>query len=216
MIRKIKNVLWYILIKLKVGGVVQLFLASGLKEDGWFESFNKKESIDKDGNPIPWCTYSFIKFIEPRLKKHFKVFEYGSGNSTLWYAKRVSFIKSVEHNNKWFDNNSLNYPLNAKVVFRHFNKDNAYANEINTDDTEYDIIIVDGEDRNNCVYSSINKLSENGIIIFDNTQLLEYTPSIKFILERGFRRLDFEGALPIVAHNNITTIFYRKNNCLNI
>ena len=69
MIRKIKNVLWYILIKLKVGGAVQLFLASGLKEDGWFESFNKKESIDKDGNPIPWCTYSFIKFIKPRASK---------------------------------------------------------------------------------------------------------------------------------------------------
>ena len=103
MIKKIKQVIWNILIKLKIGGAVQLFLASGLRDDGWFESFNTKRSIDKEGNPIPWCTYPFIKFIEPKLNKDFSVFEYGSGNSTIWYAQRVKEIISVENDEDWFN-----------------------------------------------------------------------------------------------------------------
>ena len=113
MIIKIKQIIWNILIKLKIGGAVQLFLASGLLEDGWFESFNTKRSINKIGNPIPWCTYSFIKFIEPRLKKDFKVFEYGSGNSTLWYAKRVAEITSVENDFGWY--NSVSQPCHLML-----------------------------------------------------------------------------------------------------
>lgn len=216
MIKKIKQVIWNILIKLKIGGVVQLFLSSGLREDGWFESFNTKRSIDKNGNPIPWCTYSFIKFIEPRLKKDFKVFEYGSGNSTLWYAERVAYVKCVEHDQSWFNENKHLYPVNVNVIIRPFNNDKTYANEINADDTKYHIVIIDGVDRNNCSMLSSNNLTENGVIIYDNTQVLDYKPSIEFLMQSGFKRIDFDGLLPIVSHNNTTTIFYRNNNCLGI
>ena len=216
MIKKIKQVIWNILIKLKIGGVIQLFTASGLRDDGWFESFNTKRSIDKDGNPIPWCTYSFIKFIEPRLKKDFKVFEYGSGNSTLWYASRVAYVKCVEHDKNWFDKNKHLYPVNVNAVIRPFNNDKTYANEINADDTKYHIVIIDGVDRNNCVMLCLSKLTENGIIIYDNTQVPDYNPSIEFLQQSGFKRIDFDGLLPIVSHNNTTTIFYRSKNCLGI
>jgi hypothetical protein len=216
MIKVIKKAIWRILIKLRIGGAIQLMLAGGLLDDGWFNSFNTKQSVDKNNKPIPWCTYSFIKFIEPRLKKKFSVFEYGSGNSTLWYAERVGSVKSVEHDQNWFNKNHLHYPTNVKAVFRTFNNDQAYANEINKDGTTYNIIIIDGVDRNNCVRCSINNLTEDGVIIYDNTQVPEYGPSIEFLVQNGFKRLDFEGLLPIVAHNNITSIFYRDRNCLGI
>ena len=216
MIKKIKQVIWNILIKLKIGGVVQLFLSSGLREDGWFESFNTKKSIDKEENPIPWCSYSFIKFIEPRLKKDFKIFEYGSGNSTLWYAEKVAYVKCVEHDQGWFNENNQLYPVNVNSVIRPFKNDETYANEINADDTKYHIVIIDGVDRNNCVIQCLGKLTDEGIIIYDNTQVPDYKPSIEFLLQSGFKRIDFNGLLPIVSHNNTTTIFYRNNNCLGI
>lgn len=80
MIRRIKNIVWKLLVKLNLGGAIQLMLTGGLLEDGWFKSFNTKQSVDINNSHIPWCTYSFIKFIEPRLKKDFTVFEFGSGN----------------------------------------------------------------------------------------------------------------------------------------
>lgn len=216
MIKKIKWLIWYILIKLNLGGSVQLILASGLRDDGWFESFNTKSSINKNGDPIPWYTYSFIKFLEPRLKKDFKVFEYGSGNSTFWYAERVGYLKCVEHDKKWYERNRSLYPANVNAILKSFSLDGSYANEINADDIKYNIIIIDGVDRNNCVRLSINKLTDDGVVIYDNTQVQEYKASIEFLLQQEFKKIDFEGLLPIVSYNNTTTIFYRINNCLDI
>lgn len=216
MIKKIKWLIWYILIKLNLGGSVQLILASGLRDDGWFESFNTKSSINKNGDPISWYTYSFITFLEPRLKKDFKVFEYGSGNSTFWYAERVGYLKCVEHDKKWYERNRSLYPANVNAILKSFSLDGSYANEINADDIKYNIIIIDGVDRNNCVRLSINKLTDDGVVIYDNTQVQEYKASIEFLLQQEFKKLDFEGLLPIVSYNNTTTIFYRINNCLDI
>jgi hypothetical protein len=214
MIKKIKQVIWNILIKLKIGGVIQLFLASGLREDGWFESFNTKRSIDKDGNPIPWCTYSFIKFLEPRLKKDFKVFEYGSGNSTLWYAEKVGEIMAVENDLDWFKNVSSLMPNNAKVIYCELKYDGEYCRQVTKQNKKYNIIIIDGRDRVNCVKHSINFLSENGVIILDNSNLIEYAEAINYLSNLMFRRLDFIGLSPVTAHTNYTSVFYRDNNCL--
>ncbi len=113
MIRKFKDFVWLLLRKINLGGVVQLMLKSILLEDGWFKSFNTKESIDKDGNPIPWNTYPFIKFIEPRLTKYFIVFEFGSGNSTIWYSQRVKSITAVENDPNWYEITKNRLPKNA-------------------------------------------------------------------------------------------------------
>lgn len=72
-----------------------------LKETGWLESRQKMRSFDKNNNPIPWYTYPFLDFIDPRLGKKMKIFEYGCGNSTLWWAKSAEEVISCEHNKIW-------------------------------------------------------------------------------------------------------------------
>lgn len=216
MIRKLKNIIWKILIKLKIGGIIQLLLASGLKDDGWFESFNTKKSIDKNGNPIPWCTYSFIKFIEPRLKKDFTVFEYGSGNSTIWYAKRVKQIISVENDEDWFKVVSKLLPANAKLIYIKSDIDGEYCRSIINQNNKFNIIIIDGRDRINSIKFSVNQLTDDGIIVFDNSQIEKYKEGLDLLYSMNFKKIDFIGSLPIVSHDNQTSIFYRDNNCLNI
>lgn len=216
MIRKLKNIIWKILIKLKIGGIIQLLLASGLKDDGWFESFNTKKSIDKNGNPIPWCTYSFIKFIEPRLKKDFTVFEYGSGNSTIWYANRVKQIISVENDEDWFKVVSKLLPANAKLIYIKSDIDGEYCRSIINQNNKFNIIIIDGRDRINSIKFSVNQLTDDGIIVFDNSQIEKYKEGLDLLYSMNFKKIDFIGSLPIVSHDNQTSIFYRDNNCLNI
>lgn len=216
MIKKIKQVIWNILIKIKVGGAVQLFLASGLREDGWFESFNSKKSIDKNGDPIPWCTYPFIKFIGPRLKKDFKIFEYGSGNSTLWYAKKVGEIIAVENDLDWFNKVSSSLPTNAKVIYCELKYDGEYCRKVTTQNKKYSIIIIDGRDRVNCIKHSINFLSDDGVIVFDNSNLSQYMDGNNFLISNSFKKIDFWGLSPVTGHNNCTAIFYKAINCLDI
>jgi hypothetical protein len=214
--KKIKKFIWAVLNHLKMGGSIQLLLNGALIEDGWFKSFHSKKSIDRNDQPIPWCTYPFIKFIEPRIKGEFDVFEFGCGNSTLWYAKRVRSIKSVEHNEHWFSRMKNTLPANAILVHRELSEKGTYSEEVLSENKNYHIIIIDGEDRNNCLVHSLTKLTPDGIIVYDNTDRPDYQLSYELLAKSGFRRLDFIGLAPIVNVNSSTSIFYRSQNCLGI
>jgi hypothetical protein len=216
LIRKIKNIIWKILNKINIGGPIQLMLNGALVEDGWYKSFNTKQSVDKFGKPIPWCTYPFIKFIEPRLKKDFHVFEFGGGNSTIWYAERVKNIKAVEHDKSWVEYIKKKMPSNAEIIYKQMTADGDYSKEVMKDGNKYNIIIIDGRDRNNCAKNSINGLTNDGIIVFDNSNLSIYKEAINLFFKEGFKRIDFIGMSPVTNHNNYTSIFYKDKNCLGI
>ena len=76
-----------------------------------------KQAVDAKGEALPWVTYSFIDFIKDRLNKQQRVFEYGSGSSTLFYAKRVAKVVSVEHDENWFNKIVSSKPENADMIF---------------------------------------------------------------------------------------------------
>jgi hypothetical protein len=89
---------------------------------GWFTAFDNRQPVDQDGNPLPWVTYSFIDFIKTRLGKDFKIFEYGSGNSTLFYAQRVARVVSVEHDEEWYKKIVKEKAANAEMIFHQARK----------------------------------------------------------------------------------------------
>jgi len=51
---------------------------------------------------VPWTTQASIKTFEKILTKEMIGFEYGSGNSTLFFARHLKHLVSVEHNEAWF------------------------------------------------------------------------------------------------------------------
>lgn len=212
-----KKLIWKLLNILGCGWFVQLGLKSGLKENGWIKSFGSKRSQDAEGNPVPWLTYSFMHFITPRLKKEFRIAEFGSGFSSVWWAQRVTSVYSVEHNQEWatlVQNEMKNRSCeNATVVYR---TQDVYAKGLEGNAHKFDLILVDGIERNSCLQESINFLTPGGVIVLDNSELKDYTEG-KALLERaGFKRIDFFGSAPIVAHFTTTTLFYRDGNCLGV
>lgn len=213
----IKKPVWYLLRRLRIADILQLKYTSGLSEDGWFRSFATLESVDAHGNPLPWCTYPFIKFIAPRLNKKMDVFEFGSGNSTRWYAERTGSVKSVEHDKEWHNKvRDMALPGNVELVFRDLTENGPYSQEASVSGKKYHIIIVDGRDRNNCLLNSIDSLTDDGVFVFDNTDRPQYKPSLDKIASRGFKRIDFVGLAPIIPHNSCTSILYRSDNCLGV
>jgi hypothetical protein len=66
---------------------------------GWLFSINGKSSAIKDERP--WLTFSALRFLEKILNSNMQVFEYGSGGSTLYFAKRCRHLISVEHDQEW-------------------------------------------------------------------------------------------------------------------
>jgi hypothetical protein len=214
MIRSVKNIVWSFLNNMGLGGSVQLYLESALKQYGWFKSYRLKQSIDASGNPLPWYTYSFIFFLEPRVKPSFTVFEYGSGNSTRWYGARVKHITAVEHDTQWIKHIEPKLPANARVLSR--NLGDGYVEAIKTDNTRYHIIVVDGRNRVKCTDFARQFLTEDGVLILDNSERSWYLKAKEIMQENGFKRLDFQGMAPIVGHETCTSVFYKDGNCLGI
>lgn len=67
---------------------------------GWFESIRTRESVDAAG-PCPWFTYPALKVLDRMVRPDYRVLEYGSGSSSLWWRKRVCELVSVEHDPEW-------------------------------------------------------------------------------------------------------------------
>lgn len=62
-------------------------------------------SQDKAASPladrVPWLTFAAMQFLKKRLSQNMRVYEYGAGGSTLFFAERVSEVISVEHDPAW-------------------------------------------------------------------------------------------------------------------
>lgn len=228
----LKRIFWQITAKLKITPIIKLFISkdSYLVDQGWFVSIQERKSVGDKRQPLPWLTYPLINFIEPRLNKQLSMFEYGCGNSTLWFATRVQHIRSVDHDEAWYAEVRARMPENAELTLEKINTkqnystitfltcadENVYSSSISRTGVLYDIVLVDGVYRCNSVVHSVNSLKEGGVIILDNVDYVESIPATEYLENKGFRRIDFWGMCPIVHHDSCTAIFYRDGNCLNI
>lgn len=186
-----------------------------LYETGWKRSLYEGMPVDKSGNPIPWLTYSFIDFITERIKSESILFEYGSGNSTLFFAKKVAKVVSVEHDNAFYELLKNKMPENVNYNYCKLEEDK-YPAFIKKTNLKYDLIVIDGRQRVKCAINSVEYLKENGVIIWDNSLRLKYSEGIDFLHRQGFKRIDFRGLNPIGVNKTATSIFYKPNNILDI
>jgi protein-L-isoaspartate O-methyltransferase len=189
---------------------------SYIHTSGWYESLRNGFPCRADGSPIPWMNYSIVTFLEQRLQSDQTMFEYGSGFSTKFYAQRVQSVTSVEHVQKWFDLMMTEKAENMSMIQVDKDQDGQYCRAIQQNDNRYDVIIVDGRDRVNCVKQSYQQLSDRGVMLLDDSERDRYQEAMTFMQNNGFRQLDFEGIKPKDKKLSRTTLFYRPDNCFGI
>ena len=187
-----------------------------MAETGRLRSVSERMPVDRDGNPIPWLTYPAISFLSKRLRTEMTVFEYGSGNSTLWWSKRVSSLTSCEHDIGWFKSLKERLPANVEYIYRELEYGGEYCRVIQKHRERFDVIILDGKDRVNCAKNSLRALKDDGVVVWDDAERDNYREGYSFLAQNGFKRLDFEGFAPIAISGKLTSIFYRDTNCLGI
>jgi hypothetical protein len=124
---------------------------SYLHTTGWLASLRSNQPVGAEGEPVPWMNYSVVQFLESRIPKDAILFEYGSGNSTKYWAKRVSKVVSLEYDETWFSRVNQGKPNNASIEFCAQDRDGAYCRHIAKSGAHYDVVVVDGRDRVNCV-----------------------------------------------------------------
>jgi hypothetical protein len=99
-----------------------------LQLNGWFTSLRLGRSVDADGNPVPWITYPAIEMLKRMDTRDARVFEYGTGNSSLWWAARAREVVSVEYDPNW--QRFLSHPLTDRNRVRVIEKGAELSPEI--------------------------------------------------------------------------------------
>lgn len=96
-----------------VADMLALLRAGYLKESGWLESAEAKLAY-RNGEPVPWFTYAAISFLQKIITPDLAVFEYGGGQSTLFWAKHVRQVVTVDHDPEYEDYLRRTLPENAE------------------------------------------------------------------------------------------------------
>lgn len=189
---------------------------SYLYTTGWMKSNFHYIPCSRAGDKLPWMNYAVISFLDDRLARDLDMFEFGSGFSTLYYSRLVRHVTSVEYDSAWYDILRPQLPKNVNLIFAALDQDGGYCRTISSENKKFDIIVVDGRDRVNCVKQAINSLTKRGVVILDDSDRKEYREGIEILMRNDFRSITFEGLKPTGTNIESTTIFYRPNNCLDI
>lgn len=142
--------------------------------------FGKYSPLDLE---LPWFSYAAIDYLKSNLKNTMDVFEWGTGGSTLFFAQRCRSVVSVEDDAQWMDLVRLQiksrHIANSTIHFRPYNFDRPidFANSeyvTTIKDGEYDLIVVDGQDktfdeRPVCFYIAEAHIRPGGIIVVDDS-----------------------------------------------
>jgi hypothetical protein len=119
----------------------------------------------------PWLSRGAVEILENWLKPCDRGIEWGSGRSTIWFAERVGYLVSVEHNPDWHKRVSAQLKRKGlkNVEYRLCEEPRQYCSVAEKLPPEsFDFCLVDGEERDQCALAAISLVKPGGIVIADN------------------------------------------------
>jgi hypothetical protein len=187
-----------------------LLLLGTLRHLGWTQSVAARLPVDGSGNPVPWYNYAAIAWLSGALLGSEVVFEYGAGHSTLWYAQHAKSVYSVEHDEWWLRRLAPRLPANASVELLEEptgDPNHPYVVSIRRREMKFDVIVVDGRSRVECMVEAASHLTQSGLIVVDNSDRQRYISGLTTLRELGFLRIDLHGLAPGALGVYCTSIF---------
>ena len=173
---------------------------------GHWRSVVSTRPVDGRGEPIPWFTYPAIEFLVQFDFSRLRVFEFGAGQSTLFWEKRAESVTSVESNPKWHDR--VRAGTGATVTL-HLREDPAgYVACLREQADEFDVIVVDGIERLACSQVAVAKLRAGGMIILDNSD--RHPRCAAVLRDSGLLQVDMTGFGPVNGYAWTTSFFFHR------
>jgi hypothetical protein len=176
---------------------------------GQWRSVKNRMAEDAKGQPNPWYTYPAIEYLNSFNFTQLNVFEFGTGNSSLYWSSRAKSLVSVEDNLEWYEIVNKNKRNNQTVI--HCSEKEAYVNALAAQNTDFDIIVIDGNHRLSCAIEAMKMIKPDGIILLDNSDRLIEKECGKLFRDNGFIQIDFSGFGPINGYCWTTSIFLKSS-----
>jgi hypothetical protein len=173
-----------------------------LRHQGLYHTISAGRPVRADGSAIPWFTFPAIEFLEQFDFSDADVFEYGSGNSTLYWQNRVASLVSIEDDPEWYQE-VKNAIVSQVVDYRMITDPETYVASIAGG--AYDIVIIDGSHRERCVAPAAEALKPGGFVILDNADW--FPGAAAELRSHGLIEVDFTGIAPLNAYTSTTSLF---------
>jgi len=190
----------------RLGGQIRNFRTLAIEYGQW-RSIKQQAAVDAVASPIPWYTYPAIEYLASFDFQDKTVFEFGSGNSSKYWASRAQSVISVEDDKAWYEQVSNEKSANQTIL--HHADEQGYAQALPAQGRQFDIIIIDGKWRMSCTKAAVNHLKEGGLIILDNSDRAGEKECSAFLRQQGFYQIDFTGFGPINNYCWSTSIFIK-------
>ena len=170
---------------------------------GHARSRAEQKPVDAQGQPIPWLTYPCIEYLNQLDLSAMRVFEWGSGNSSKWFARRCKEIISVESDQDWYNYVKQELQANQTLLFA---EESNYA-EVIGDYGDFDLIIVDALRRYDCAEKALTHLKPGGFILLDNSDW--HPNSCEMLRQKApdLIQVDFHGLGPCNKYTWTSSLF---------
>jgi len=178
-------------------------------QHGQWKSVRSRMAVDAKGNPIPWYTYPAIEYLDNFDFTQCDVFEFGSGNSSLYWSSRSKSVVSVEDNQAWYEIVIKNIRNNQTLIYR--SDEAGYIGALTEQNRYFDIIVIDGNHRLNCTIEAIKMINPDGIILLDNSDRIIEKECGRLLRGNGFIQIDFSGFGPINGYCWATSVFLKSS-----
>jgi len=155
-----------------------------------------------DHGYLPAINYPTITFMEKILTPESLVFETGTGNSTIWFARRAKRVVGFESRSEWFKEVQRFLKKeglkNIKVYF-----DPGYAQKsfdevlVEEDNIQYDVVLHDGPnptaERLSLIKFIPSLVKSGGYLIVDDTDRDILVPAIKYLDSLSWEKTTIRG-----------------------
>ena len=160
---------------------------------------------DAKGQEIPWYTYPAIEYLSHIDVSDMNVFEFGSGNSTIWWASQAKSVVSIEDDPVWYERVNRVLKKDEQPTLRYELRADKCSYVESLQNT-FDIVIIDGKHRPECVEKYLGLGGGGVLLVFDNSDW--YPQSLEKIrCQLKWIEIDFHGFGPINNYTWSTTLF---------
>jgi len=179
------------------------FLTNKLRtEYGFLESSKKNIPVNDKNEVMPMYTYPCYEWLNSIDWNGSKVFEYGTGYSTIWWQNKNVDYHAVEDNKQWHD------MIEDKTNIEYKPGHHKYIESIYKYDFKFDVIVIDGVVRFDCIKPALEKIKDDGIIIFDNTDW--HKDSKEELDKSDLIPIHFHGFKPLHVDSETTSCYVNR------
>jgi len=176
------------------------------KKYGYFQSRAAGIALDQKGDELPWFTYPAIEYLRQLDFSRKTVFEFGAGQSTIFWSRLAAHITSVENNRDWYSRVISRVSANVDCHLVESAAD--YPRFLAEHPEEFDVIVVDGIERRRCCEVAVRKLKFGGVIILDNSDWHHHCSEV--LRSHGLIEVDMTGFGPINDYTWTTSFYFSR------